>query len=107
MVSINSKFTRKVQSCLHHGPTKLQNAINKIHSMAIFIIQKQFHENWRKNSCNKKKFDYWLNFFNSVINEFQNGKDWGDKSFIIPPDLFRIAKPLILTEIAEGEPNNH
>ena len=44
----------------------------------------------------KEKFiktNYPLRFINSVINEFQKGKDYGDESFIIPPNLFRITKP--------------
>ena len=36
---------------------------------------------------------------NSVVNEFQKGKDWGDESFIIPTGLFEIAKSVIFVEI--------
>ena len=43
--------------------------------------------------------DYPLHFTNSVINEFQKGKDHGDESFIILPDLFGIMKPFISIEI--------
>ena len=56
----------------------------------------------------KEKFmkaDYPLHFINSVINEFQKGKDGGDESFIIPTSLFEIAKPLIFVEIPYCELN--
>ena len=45
------------------------------------------------------KADYPLPFINSVVNEFQKGKECGDKGFIIPTTLFEIAKPLIFIEI--------
>ena len=32
-------FTGKTQNYLHHGPLKLENTINKIQSMVIFIVQ--------------------------------------------------------------------
>ena len=41
------------------------------------------------------KADYPLPFIKSVANEFQNGKECGDESFIIPTSLFETAKPLI------------
>ena len=41
------------------------------------------------------KDGYPLRFFNSVINEFQKGKECGDECFIIPPTLFKITKPFI------------
>ena len=44
------------------------------------------------------KADYSLRFINSVINVFQKGKDYGDESFIIPPNLFGITKPFIYIE---------
>ena len=50
----------------------------------------------------KKKFmkaDYLLRFINSVVNEFQKGKECGDETFIIPPSLFEIAKAFIFIEI--------
>ena len=56
----------------------------------------------------KEKFmkaDYPLRFINSVVNEFQKGKECGDESFIIPTSLFEIAKPLIFVEIPYCEPN--
>ena len=43
--------------------------------------------------------NYPLRFINSVINEFQKGKECGDKSFIIPATLFEIKKPSIFVEI--------
>ena len=56
----------------------------------------------------KEKFmkaDYPLRFINSVVNEFQKGKECGDESFIIPTSLFEIAKPLIFVEIPYYELN--
>ena len=50
MDSINSTFTGKGQNYHHHGPTKLQNATNKIQSMTIFIFQKEFHQTLTKKS---------------------------------------------------------
>ena len=43
----------------------------------------------------KEKFlkaDYSLRFINSVVNEFQKGKECGDENFITPTSLFEIAK---------------
>ena len=51
------------------------------------------------------KADYPLHFINSVVNEFQKGKECGDESFIIPTSLFEIAKPLIFVEIPYCEMN--
>ena len=45
------------------------------------------------------KADYPLHFINSVVNEFQKGKEWGDESFIIPTSFFEIAKSLIFAVI--------
>ena len=36
------------------------------------------------------KVDYPLRFINSVVNEFQKGKECGDESFIIPTSLFKL-----------------
>ena len=51
------------------------------------------------------KADYPLRFVNSVTNEFRNGKECGDESFIVPPTLFEITKPFILVEIPYCELN--
>ena len=51
------------------------------------------------------KADYPLHFINSVVNEFQKGKECGDESFIIPPSLFEITKPFIFVEIPHCELN--
>ena len=51
------------------------------------------------------KADYPLRFINSVVNEFQKGKECGDESFIIPPSLFEITKPCIFVEIPYCELN--
>ena len=56
----------------------------------------------------KEKFmqsAYLLHFINSVVNEFQKGKEYGDESFIIPPSLFEITKPFIFVEIPYCELN--
>ena len=34
---------RKTQNYFHHGPPKLQNTINEIQSIVIFIVQKEYH----------------------------------------------------------------
>ena len=50
----------------------------------------------------KEKFmkaDYPLRFINSVVNEFQKGKECGDESFINSTGLFEIGKPFIFFEI--------
>ena len=51
------------------------------------------------------KTDYLLLFINSVINEFEKGKEHGDENFIIPPNLFEITKPFISIEIPYFEFN--
>ena len=45
------------------------------------------------------KADYFLRFIDSIIDEFQKGKYYGDVSFIIPLDSFGISKPFISVEI--------
>ena len=45
------------------------------------------------------KADYPLRFINSVVNEFQKGKECGDESFTIPSSLFEITKPFTFVEI--------
>ena len=41
------------------------------------------------------KADYPLRFINSVVNEFEKGKEFGDESFIVATSLFEIAKLLL------------
>ena len=102
-------FVRKTQIYLHHGPPKLQNATNQMQSMVIFIFQKEYHQNFDEEiPLIKEKFmkaDYPLRFINSVVNEFQKGKECGGGSFIIQTSLFEIAKPLIFVEIPYFELN--
>ena len=50
MVLINSTFIEKTQNYIHHGPPKLQNAINEIQSTVIFIVQKEYHQILTKKS---------------------------------------------------------
>ena len=38
------------------------------------------------------KANYPLRFINSVVNEFQKGKECEDECFLIPPSLFEITK---------------
>ena len=61
MVSINLTCTGKVQNYHHLGPSKFQNALNEIQSIATFIVQKGKF----------MKADYPLRFIKRVINEFQ------------------------------------
>ena len=51
------------------------------------------------------KSDYPLRFFNSVVNEFQKGKEYGDESFIFARSLFEITKPFIFVDIPYCELN--
>ena len=56
----------------------------------------------------KEKFmkaDYPLCFINSVVNEFQRGKECGDQSFTIPPSLLEILKCFIFVQISYCEMN--
>ena len=97
MVSINSTFIGKTQNYLHRGPLKLQKAINEIKSMVIPIVQEEYHQTLTKKYL-------WLRncvfrFINNVVNDYQKGKECGDKSFVILPTLFEIAKSFILVEI--------
>ena len=48
MVPINSMFIEKPQNYIRHGPPKLQNAINEIQLLVIFIIQKEYHQTLMK-----------------------------------------------------------
>ena len=51
------------------------------------------------------KSDYQLRFIDSVVNEFQKAKEYGDESFINPASLFEFAKPFISIEIPYCEVN--
>ena len=51
------------------------------------------------------KADYPLRFINSVVTKFQQGKECGEESFIIPTSLFEIAKSLIFVEVPYCELN--
>ena len=55
MALVNSTFIGKTQNYLHHGPPKLQNAINEIQSMVIFIVQKDYRQTLTKKSLWQKK----------------------------------------------------
>ena len=72
-------FIKNTQNYFHHGPSKLQNAINKIELMAICTdCSKRVSLNWDKETTLiKEKFikaDYPLCFTNSIVNEFQKGR---------------------------------
>ena len=45
------------------------------------------------------KVDYPLCFIDSVVDEFQKGKEGGDESFVIPPSLFEITNLFIFVDI--------
>ena len=56
LTNINTAFEFNVyqkknnnQNYLDHGPPKLQNVVNEIQSMVIFIYQKEYHEPLMKN----------------------------------------------------------
>ena len=51
------------------------------------------------------KADYLLCFINSVVDDFQKGKECGDETFIIPTSLLEITKPLTFVEIPYCELN--
>ena len=50
------------------------------------------------------KANYPLHFIN-VVNAFRRGKECGDESFMIPPNLFETTKPFIFIEIPYCELN--
>ena len=56
-----------------------------------------------ENPLIKEKFVFPMCFINSVVNEFQKGKEYGDERFIISPNLFEITKPFIFVEIPSCE----
>ena len=100
-------FTGKTQNCLHHGPPKLQNAINEIQSIVLHRSKRisNFDEEIPLIKEKFMKAGYPLHFINIVVNEFQKGKECGDESFIISTSLFEIAKHLIFVEIPYCELN--
>ena len=51
------------------------------------------------------KANYPLRFINSIVNEFQKGKECGDESLIIPTSLLEIAKTFLFDEIPYCELN--
>ena len=101
MVPINSTFIGKTQNYLHHGPP------TKYNQWWSSSFKKNIIKLWRRNPSDKRKVkaDYPLRCINSVVNEFQKGKECGDESFIIPTNLFEIAKPFIFVEIPYCELN--
>ena len=50
MMYINSTFIEKARKYFNNGSPILQNAINEIQSMPIFIIHKEYHRTWTKKS---------------------------------------------------------
>ena len=107
MVPINSTFIRKTQNSPWTSKTPKRYKRNTVNG--------DLHRS-RKISSNfeeeipliKEKFrmaDYPLRFINSVVNEFQKGKECGDESFLISPTLFGITKPFIFVEIPYCELN--
>ena len=47
--NVYQKKKKNNQNYLDHGPPKLQNVVNEIQSMVIFIYQKEYHEPLMKN----------------------------------------------------------
>ena len=109
MVPVNSTFIGKTQNYLHHGPAKLQNSLKQYTIKYDLHRSKRISSNFdEKIPLIKEKFmkaDYPLHFINSVVNEFQKGKECGDESFIIPPSLFEITELFIFVEIPYCELN--
>ena len=100
MVPINLMFIVKTQNYLHHGPPKRykQNTINgNLHHSKR--ISSNFDTEIPLLKENVNKSDCTLSFINSVVNDFQTGKECGDESFRIVPSLFEMAKPFIFIEI--------
>ena len=51
LTNINGIYKFNVyRNYLHHGPPKLQNVINEMQSMVIFIVQKEYHQTLAKKS---------------------------------------------------------
>ena len=106
---LNSTFIRKTQKNLHHGPPKLQNAINE------YTISGELHRSKRISSNfdeeiplikeNLINADYPLRCINGVVSEFQKCKECGDESFIIRLSFFEITKLFIFVEIPYCEMN--
>ena len=72
-------FIKNTQNYFHHGPSKLQNAINEIELMAVCTdCSKRVSLNWDKETTLRKehfiKADHPLCFTNSIVNEFQKGR---------------------------------
>ena len=74
--------------------------MNETQSMAIFIDEKFHHIN-EETTLIKKRFleaDYPLSFIESVVNEFQKGKECEDDGFIVPSSIYEIKKSFISIE---------
>ena len=61
----------KTPNYLHHGSPQLRSVINKMQSIAIFIVKKEYHQtSTKKIPLIKEKFmkaDYPLRFINSSV----------------------------------------
>ena len=107
MAPINSTFIRKkTQNYLHHGPPKCykRNTIND-DLYRSKRISSNFDEEIPQKIERFMKADYPLRFINNVVNAFRRGKECGDESFMIPPNLFETKKPFIFIEIPYCELN--
>ena len=89
-----SKTPRDYKRNLINGDLHRSKSISSDYDEEISLIKEKF-----------MKAGYPLRFINSVVNEFQKGKECGDKSFIILTSLFEIAKPLKFVEIPYRELN--
>ena len=103
MVLINSTFIGKTQNWLYSKTTKTpkrykRNTVNDNLHRSKRILS-NFDEEIPLIKEKFVKADYPLRFINSVVNEFQKCKEYGEEIFIIPPNLFGITKPFIFVEI--------
>ena len=89
-----SKISKRYKQKTINGDLHRSKRISSNFDKEIPLIKKKF-----------MKADYPLHFINSVVNEFQKGKECRDESFMISNSLFEIAKPLIFVEIPYCELN--
>ena len=109
MVPINSMFNRKNTKLPSPWTSKTPKLYKRNTINGDLHRSKRISSNFDEEiPLIKEKFmkaDYPLRFINSVVNEFQKGKECGDESFIISPSLFEITKPFIFVEIPYCELN--
>ena len=87
-LSWTSKTPKRYKRNTVNGDLHRLKRISSNFDKEIPLIKEQF-----------MKADYPFHFIDSVVNEFQKGKECEDESFIIPPSLFEITTPFIYIEI--------